>query len=345
MMVVIGKRLRRLKVVKTRRLGKSGFQVSEIGLGCWQLGGDFGPLNEQQAEKILDQASEQGINFWDTADVYGDGRSELLIAAWCKQHLSQQEQQDLKVATKVGRSGRLFPDKFTKQQVKSDIQASAARLGVECIDLIQLHCIPPQILLDGEIFTWLQDLQQEGLIAHYGASVETIEEGLSCLQDSQLTSLQVIFNVFRQDAMQVLLPKAAANDVGIIVRLPLASGLLSGKFKANQQFAESDHRNYNRDGQAFSVGETFSGLPLNKGIELVDGLRQWLPAGSELAAFALRWVLDHPQVSSVIAGASKPQHVIANSAASALPSLSADTHQQLHEFYQQQVKQHIRGHI
>lgn len=327
--------------MKTRRLGKSGFKVSEIGLGCWQLGGDFGPLNEQQAEQILNAASEQGINFWDTADVYGDGRSESLIAQWRKQHVNQ----ELKIATKVGRSGRLFPDKFTKQQVQSDIQASAKRLGVECIDLIQLHCIPPQILHDGDIFSWLQDFKRQGLIEHYGASVETIEEGLSCLQDSELTSLQIIFNVFRQDAMQELLPKAAANDVGIIVRLPLASGLLSGKYKANQQFAESDHRNYNRDGQAFSVGETFSGLPMNKGIELVDELRQWLPADTDLAAFALRWILDHPQVSSVIAGASKAQHVTANCLAATKPSLSANTHQQLLEFYQQQVKQHIRGQI
>lgn len=331
--------------MKTRRLGKAGFKVSEIGLGCWQLGGDFGPLNEQQAEQILNEANENGINFWDTADVYGDGRSESLIAQWRKQHLSQQKQQELKVATKVGRSGRLFPDKFTKQQVQSDIQASAKRLGVECIDLIQLHCIPPRILLDGDVFSWLQDFKRQGLIAHYGASVETIEEGLNCLQDSELASLQIIFNVFRQDAMQELLPKAAANDVGIIVRLPLASGLLSGKFKANQQFAESDHRNYNRDGQAFSVGETFSGLPMNKGIELVDELRQWLPADTDLAAFALRWVLDHPQVSSVIAGASKAQHVTSNCLAATKPSLSANTHQQLLEFYQQQVKQHIRGQI
>ncbi|KXI29302.1 aldo/keto reductase [Paraglaciecola hydrolytica] len=327
--------------MKKRRLGKTGFEVSEIGLGCWQLGGDFGPLDEQQAGQILNHAYEHGINFWDTADVYGDGRSESLIAEWHKHH----QQQDIKVATKVGRSGRLFPDKFTKQQVKSDIQASARRLGVECIDLIQLHCIPPQMLVDGEIFSWLQDFKHEGLIEHYGASVETIEEGLSCLKDSELATLQIIFNVFRQDAIQELLPKAASNDVGIIVRLPLASGLLSGKFSAQQQFAESDHRNYNRDGQAFSVGETFSGIPMNTGIELVDGLRQWVPAGFNMAEFALRWILDHPQVSSVIAGASKPQQVVANCLASAKPSLSEVTHQQLDGFYQQQVKQHIRGKI
>ena len=327
--------------MKKRRLGKTGFEVSEIGLGCWQLGGDFGPLEEQQAGQILNHAYEHGINFWDTADVYGDGRSESLIAEWHKQH----QQQDIKVATKVGRSGHLFPDKFTKQQVKSDIQASARRLGVECIDLIQLHCIPPQMLVDGEIFSWLQDFKHEGLIEHYGASVETIEEGLSCLKDRELATLQIIFNVFRQDAIQELLPKAASNDVGIIVRLPLASGLLSGKFSAQQQFAESDHRNYNRDGQAFSVGETFSGIPMNTGIELVDGLRQWVPAGFNMAEFALRWILDHPQVSSVIAGASKPQQVVANCLASAKPSLSEVTHQQLDGFYQQQVKQHIRGEI
>lgn len=327
--------------MNTRRLGKTGFEVSEVGLGCWQLGGDFGPLDEQQAEQILSQANEQGINFWDTADVYGDGRSESLIARWLQQH----KHQNIKVATKVGRSGRLFPDKFTKAQVKSDIQASASRLGVECIDLIQLHCIPPQMLVDGEIFSWLQDFKTEGLIQHYGASVETIEEGLTCLKDSQLASLQIIFNLFRQDALNELLPKAAANDVGIIVRLPLASGLLSGIFKRDQQFAESDHRNYNRDGQAFSVGETFSGIPMNKGIELVDGLREFVPDNSEMAGFALRWILDHPQVSSVIAGASKVNQVISNCKAASQASLSEATHKSLHDFYLQQVKPHIRCQI
>ena len=327
--------------MKTRRLGKTGFEVSEVGLGCWQLGGDFGPLDEQQAQQILSEANEQGINFWDTADVYGDGRSESFIARWLQQH----KHQNIKVATKVGRSGRLFPDKFTKAQVKSDIQASASRLGVECIDLIQLHCIPPQMLVDGEIFSWLQDFKTQGLIQHYGASVETIEEGLTCLKDSQLASLQIIFNLFRQDALNELLPKAAANDVGIIVRLPLASGLLSGKFKRDQQFAESDHRNYNRDGQAFSVGETFSGIPMNKGIELVDGLREFVPDNSEMAEFALRWILDQPQVSSVIAGASKVTQVISNCKAAAQAPLSDATHKSLNRFYLEQVKPHIRGQI
>jgi aryl-alcohol dehydrogenase-like predicted oxidoreductase len=328
--------------MRSRFLGKTGFKVSEVGLGCWQLGGDFGPVSKLQADEILTQAHQHQISFWDTADVYGDGMSESIIGEWRRRHLNQSE---LKVATKVGRSGRLFPDKFTKFQVQSDIQASAKRLGVECIDLIQLHCIPAPLLEDGEVFSWLQDFKQQGLIQHYGASVETVEEGLTCLKDPNLATLQIIFNLFRQDAIDKLLPKAADNNVGIIVRLPLASGLLSGKFKHNQSFAQSDHRHYNCDGQAFNVGETFSGLPMNKGVELVEGLKHWLPEDCSLAVFALRWILDHPQVSTVIAGVSKPEQVALNCLASTQTVLNRDTHQAIQQYYRQEIRQHIRGPI
>lgn len=322
-----------------RQLGKTGFEVSEVGLGCWQLGGDFGPISAQQSYDILTQANQQGINFWDTADVYGDGKSESLIADW-----HQQQSNGIKpiIATKVGRSARLFPDKFSKQQMLFDIQASAKRLAVETIDLVQLHCIPPHLLKDGEVFTWLQDFKQQGIIQHYGASVETIAEGMDCLADDGLASLQIIFNLFRQDAMEELLPLAEKQQVGIIVRLPLASGLLTGKFGADYQFAESDHRHYNRDGQAFSVGETFAGIALNTGVELVNKLRTLLPESANMASLALRWILDHPQVSTVIAGASKAEQVRLNCLANQLPSLTPEYHQQLSTFYLNEVKQHIR---
>lgn len=326
--------------MKYRDLGKTGFKVSEIGLGCWQLGGDFGPLSQKQADEILSQAEQHQVTFWDTADVYGDGKSESLIADWLRRHKSAN---DLKVATKVGRSGRLFPDKFTKQHVKNDIQASAKRLGVDCIDLIQLHCIPAELIKDGEIFSWLQDFKRQGLLQYYGASVESIEEGLDCLKDPELASLQIIFNLFRQNALNELLPKAADNNVGIIVRLPLASGLLSGKFKMDHQFAESDHRYYNRDGQAFNVGETFSGIPMNTGIELVEGFKKWLPANCPMSVFALRWILDHPQVSTVIAGASKSEQVALNCLASEQAMLGNETHKEIQHFYQHNIQQHIRG--
>lgn len=325
--------------MKTRRLGKTGYKVSEIGLGCWQLGGDFGPMGDDNASTILSTAARLGINFWDTADVYGNGSSEHRIGTFYG------KPDDLIVATKVGRSARLYPDKYTRSGVRESLEASAQRLGVETIDLAQLHCIPPEILKDGEIFTWLDEFVEEGLIRHYGASVETLEEGFMCLEHERLASLQIIFNLFRQDANEALLDAAKARDVGIIVRLPLASGLLSGKFTPDTEFAPSDHRNYNRDGAAFSVGETFGGIPFEKGVDLADGLRGFAPEGMSLTQMALRWILDHDAVSSIIAGATRPEQVTINAEASDLPTLSEDLHRTLGEYYRTEVRPHIRGDI
>lgn len=336
--------------MKTRILGKTGFEVSEIGLGCWQLGGDFGPISQEIGNSVIENAWDSRIRFWDTADVYGNGTSEKIIGQWRAQNILNAEQTQVAakapiVATKVGRTGDLFPDKYNKATLKANIQTSAKHLKVDTIDLIQLHCVPFEVLKDGEIFTWLKDLQDEGLIRHYGASVETIEEGLYCLQDEGLASLQTIFNIFRQDAIDTLLPKAQANNVGIIVRLPLASGLLSGKFAIDHQFSTSDHRNFNRDGQAFHVGETFSGLPFEKGVELVKELNAYVPEGMNMAQWALRWILDQPGVSTVIAGASRESQVVSNAMVSQMPSLDASVHQELRSFYQEKVRPFIRGAI
>ncbi|WP_193161943.1 aldo/keto reductase [Microbulbifer hainanensis] len=325
--------------MQTRTLGKTGYKVSEIGLGCWQLGGDFGPLAEETAKTILDAATENHITFWDTADVYGGGLSEQRIGCFA------QKPAGLYVATKVGRSPSLFPDQYSKKGVRESLLASAARLGVETIDLAQLHCVPPAVLRDGEIFAWLDDLKGEGLIRHYGASVETIDEAFVCLQQPQLATLQIIFNLYRQDAIESLLDLAAANNVGIIVRLPLASGLLSGKFSRKTRFDVSDHRHYNRDGKAFSVGETFGGIPFEKGVELTEGLRTLLPEGFDMAQLALRWILDHDAVSTVIAGASSPAQIDSNAGAAALPRLDSALHDKLATYYTQQVKPFIRGEI
>lgn len=325
--------------MKTRRLGKTGYEVSEIGLGCWQLGGDFGPVGDEDASTILATAARLGINFWDTADVYGAGLSEHRIGTFYG------KPDDLRVATKVGRSAALYPDKYTRSGVRESIEASAQRLATDTLDLVQLHCVPPEILKDGEIFTWLDALMDEGLIRHYGASVETVEEGFICLAHERLASLQIIFNIFRQDANEALLDAAREKDVGIIVRLPLASGLLSGKFNRESRFAPSDHRNYNRDGQAFSVGETFGGIPFEKGVELADGLRAFLPEGMSMAQMALRWILDHEAVSSIIAGATRAEQVTVNAEASDLPPLSADLHRRLGDYYRAEVRPHIRGSI
>lgn len=325
-------------MMKTRILGKTGYAVSEIGLGCWQLGGDFGPVGDDEARAILEAADRLGVTFWDTADVYGDGLSESRIGAHDKPA-------GVRVATKLGRSGALFPDKYTKDGVRKSLAASATRLGVETLDLAQLHCVPTPVLRDGAIFGWMDELRAEGLVRHWGASVETIEEALICLEQEGLASLQIIFNLFRQDAAAKLLPLARERNVGIIVRLPLASGLLSGRYDKSTRFTAQDHRNYNRDGQAFSVGETFSGLPFEEGVELVEELKQMVPADVALAQLALRWILDHPAVSTIIAGVTRPAQLEANVAAADLAPLGTVLHQKLASWYETRVRPLVRGGI
>lgn len=323
--------------MKKRTLGKSGLEVSEIGLGCWQLGGDFGPVGDATAHDILAAAEKAGINFWDTADVYGGGLSESRI-----REFRAAKGSDVIVATKVGRDGSLFPDGYTKSKVRKNIEGSLLRIGGEAVDLVQLHCIPPAMLEDGEIFTWLEDFQSDGLIRHFGASVETIDEAHAAMRHPGLTSLQIIFNLFRQDAITKLFPIAEKNDVGIIVRLPLASGMLAGKMSRDTEFAKSDHRNYNRHGEFFSVGETFSGVPYELGLERVEFLRTLLPEGMSMAQMAMRWLLDQPAVSTVITGASRPHQVIENASTSDLPPLNSELHARLTYFYWAEIAPHIQ---
>lgn len=319
--------------MKTRRLGKSGFEVSEVGLGCWQLGGDFGPVEEGRAQGVLEAAWGAGIDFWDTADVYGGGLSERRIAAYLKDHSAGPM-----IATKVGRDGALYPDGYTKEKVRQNIEGSARRLAVDTLDLVQLHCVPPEVLKAGDMLAWMEDFRKEGLIRAFGASVETLEEAKVAAAHPQLTSLQIICNVFRQNAIAELFPLAGANDVGIIVRLPLASGVLSGKMKHGQTFAETDHRHYNRRGEAFSVGETFSGVPFDTAVDLVEEIRPWLPDGMSMAQFAMRWILDQPAVTTVIAGASRPEQAKENAAVSDLDPLPRELHDKLAGFYQRKVE-------
>ena len=247
------------------------------------------------------------------------------------------------VATKLGRGSGLFPDNYSKAGIRASLKGSAQRLGVAVLDLAQLHCVPSSVLRDGQIFGWMDELKAEGLVRHWGASVETIEEGLLCLEQPGCASLQIIFNLFRQDAAKDLLPRAAEKDVGIIVRLPLASSLLSGKFGKDTRFDPTDHRNYNADGAAFSVGETFSGIPFARGVELVAELRGLAPEAMPMSQFALRWILDHPQVSTVIAGVSKPEQLADNVAASEQKSLFPALMGRLSEWYEKDVKPEIRG--
>jgi aryl-alcohol dehydrogenase-like predicted oxidoreductase len=325
--------------MNARTFGKSGIRVSEMGLGCWQLGGtDWGNLDDGAALDILSAAVEAGVDFFDTADVYGNGRSETLIGRFLKERRSK-----IFVATKLGRTASLYPDKYTEVAVRAATEASLKRLGVSALDLTQLHCIPIEELRRGEVFEWLRGLQREGKIRHFGASVESMEEALLCLEQPGLVSLQIIFNIFRQKPIRALFPKAKEKGAAIIVRLPLASGLLSGKLTKQRGFAQNDHRNYNRDGQFFNVGETFAGLPYEKGVELADALKPLVPKGLTMAQMAQRWILDYDAISVVIPGASRPDQARANAEVSDLPPLDPKLHETLERFYEREVAAHIRG--
>lgn len=324
--------------MKQRQLGTIDHRVGEVGLGCWQFGGDFGPISEETVSTIITEALENGTTFFDTADVYGNGRSETLLGSFLGT-----SHRDIFIATKFGRDARVYPDNYTEQELRNATHASLKRLKRDTLNLTQLHCIPLPILQQGDIFEWLRKLKKEGKIEQFGASVESVEEALLCLEQDGLSSLQIIFNILRQKPIENLLPQAKANGIAIIVRLPLASGLLSGKFSSATRFAETDHRNYNRDGQHFNVGETFAGIPFDKGIELANSLKQIVPEGMTMAQMALRWILDHDAVSVIIPGASSPEQARANAKAADFPPLSDELHQTLADFYRDNVAALIRG--
>lgn len=322
-----------------RPIGSEKTMVSEVGLGTWQIGGSWGVVEDKTAMEILHTATEAGITFFDTADVYGDGRSEKFIGKFLKQHPGK-----IYVATKLGRgSNPGWPDNFTPEAMAKHVDNSLVRLGLEQIDLIQLHCIPLEVLSDGVVFDVLRDLKKQGKIADFGASVESVQEGLVCLKEEGLASLQVIFNIYRQKLITELFPKAQRQGVSIIARVPLASGLLSGKMKKSTTFDKTDHRNFNRDGASFNVGETFAGIPFEHGVELTEELASLKPEGMTLAQMALRWILDFDAVSVVIPGASRPSQVLINAAVSELPPLSTELHKKLETFYGEKVASLIRG--
>ncbi|MDB5539587.1 MAG: aldo/keto reductase [Devosia sp.] len=322
-----------------RKLGKTGYEVSEIGLGTWQLGESFGALNDETANDILKTARSLDVNFWDTADVYGGGQSETRIGAF-------KDKKGVFVATKLGRNGDIFPNKtgYNRKNVKLSLAGSLKRLGVETLDLAQLHTIPTAVLEDGEIFNIMDDLRDEGMMRHYGASVENVEEAQICLKAEGVSTLQIIFNLFRQDYITEVFPEAIKRNVGIIVRLPLASGLLSGKWTKDTQFAPTDHRNFNRDGEKFNVGETFSGLPFETGVALADQLKQMAPK-YPLSQFALRWILDQPAVATIIAGVTRPDQLRANVEATKRDPVEPALVEELSAWYQDKVRPAIRGRI
>ena len=325
--------------MKERVFGRDGIRVSEVGLGTWQLGCDWGQVSDGGADRILATALEHGTTFFDTADVYGPEVSERRLGRFFRGR-----SQDVFIATKLGRLPHPgWPENFTLEAMRAHTEGSMRRLGVEALDLTQLHCIPPEVMAEGAVFDHLRTLREEGKILRFGASVESMEEALLCLEQESLYSLQIIFNIFRLKPADVLFEKARAKGVALIIRLPLASGLLAGKFTPDTTFPEDDHRNYNRDGDAFNVGETFAGLPFSIGVALADRLKPLVPEGMSMAQMAMRWTLDFDAVGVVIPGATRPEQAVSNAAASDLPPLGDELHGKLREIYQEEVAQHIRG--
>lgn len=317
-------------------------KVSEIGLGTWQLGSaDWGVVNDEEAFSILQAFVDAGGNFIDTADVYGMGVSEKTIGRFLKT-----VNKEIFVATKLGRRGdgtNGWPQNFTYDGMRAHIESSLKNLDVSKLFLEQLHCIPTEEMRSGKVFDNYRKLREEGLIEYWGASVETSEEALICLEQEGLASLQIIFNLFRQHVADEVFAKAKEKNVAIIVRVPLASGLLSGKFNEQTKFAQNDHRNYNANGEAFNTGETFSGIEFTEGVKLSREIASLLP-DDRMAQWSLRWILDHPEVTTVIPGATKIEQVKSNVAASNLQPLSEDVHQKLRALYDEKIRTAIRGH-
>jgi aryl-alcohol dehydrogenase-like predicted oxidoreductase len=296
-----------------------GRAVGVVGLGAWQLGADWGEVSEADAHATLQAAVDAGVTFIDTADVYGDGRSEQIVGSFVK------GKPELTVATKMGRRVAQEPANYTLDNFRAWTDRSRANLGVDTLDLVQLHCPPTPVFSSDAVYDALDTLVEEKRIGAYGVSVEKVDEALAAIARPGTASVQIILNAFRHKPLERVLPAAAAAGVGIIARVPLASGLLSGRYDEHTTFAADDHRSFNRDGAAFDVGETFSGVDFGVGLEAVRRLRPLVPAGATMAQFALRWIIDQPGLTVVIPGARNPEQARANAAAAGLAPLSADT--------------------
>ena len=326
--------------MRYRTFGRTGWEVSEIGFGAWAIGADWGHVSEADALDALHRSIDLGVNFIDTADVYGDGRSEQLIAQVLKERGEQ-----VYVATKAGR--RLDPhlaEGYNRQNLTAFVERSLLNLDAEALDLVQLHCPPTEVYYNPEVFGVLDDLTKAGKIRHYGVSVEKVEEAIKAVEFPNVKSVQIIFNIFRTRPAELFFQLAQERQVAILARVPLASGLLSGKMTPQTTFTEDDHRNYNRYGQSFDVGETFSGVDFETGLEAVEEIRPLVPEGMTLAQFALRWILMFEAVSTAIPGAKNAQQAMDNAKASDLPALSDETMADLGQIYEKyiQVQVHQR---
>ncbi|MFF2446359.1 aldo/keto reductase [Neobacillus sp. NPDC058068] len=325
--------------MKYRNLGNTDVKVSEVGFGTWAIGGDWGKTDDKEALRALHHALDAGVNFLDTADVYGGGHSEQLIAKATKGM-----EDVIHVATKFCRAGNIYDEQtYSEKSIREYCENSLKRLERERIDLYQIHCPPFEIIKAGHVFEVLDKLQQEGKIRYYGVSVETVEEGLEAIKNPNVRALQVIFNLFRQKPLNELFPAAKEKGVGILARVPLASGLLTGKFSKDTRFEKEDHRHFNRDGQQFNVGETFAGLEFKKGIELAEKLK-WIGAGrGSMTRAALKWILEFNSVSCVIPGFKNVKQVEDNLGVLKVPSFTEDELTKLQNFYLEEVENYIRG--
>jgi aryl-alcohol dehydrogenase-like predicted oxidoreductase len=321
--------------VENRSFGRWGRDAGVIGLGTWQLGADWGTVSEEEAHATLQAAYDAGVTFFDTADVYGDGRSEQFLGSFRKARPA------ITIATKMGRRVAQEPANYSLDNFRAWTDRSRENLGVETLDLVQLHCPPTPVYETDAVYDALDTLVQEKRIASYGVSVERADEALAAIARPNVASVQIILNALRLKPLDRVLPAAAAAGVGIIARVPLASGLLSGRYDENTTFPENDHRNYNRHGEAFDVGETFSGVDFRTGLEAVRRLRPLVPAGMTMAQFALRWVVDQPGVTVVIPGARNPAQAQANAAVAELAPLSPDTLDGVRAVYDELIRPQI----
>ncbi|MFL5961625.1 MAG: aldo/keto reductase [Gaiellaceae bacterium] len=317
----------------SRRLGKTGRNVSEIGFGAWAIGGSWGETNDDESLAAMHAAVDAGVTFFDTADVYGDGRSEKLIA-----QLLRDRDEPLTVATKFGRrAAQQEVGEFTYDNLHGWLERSRENLGVDTVDLVQLHCPPWEAYYTPSIFESCERLVDEGLVRAYGVSVEKIEEGLKAIEYPSVATVQIIFNIFRQRPAELFFEQARLRDAGLIIRVPLASGLLTGKFSKDTSFAPDDHRSFNRHGEQFDVGETFSGVDYATGVEAAEEVKALVPPGASLTQLALRWILDQESVSTVIAGARTSDQVRDNAAASDLAPLAKTTHAAIATLYRERI--------
>ena len=320
-----------------RELGRTGWKVSPISFGAWAIGADWGQVDDRDSMAALQRSIDLGVNFIDTADVYGDGRSERLVA-----ELRKQRKETIYVATKAGR--RLNPhtaDGYNRANLTAFVERSLKNLNVETLDLLQLHCPPPQVYYRPEVFGVLDDLAKAGKLRYYGVSVEKVEEGLKALEYPNLQSVQIIFNIFRQRPAELFFEQAKRRKVGIIVRVPLASGLLTGKLRQTTTFEADDHRAYNRHGESFDRGETFSGVDYETGLQAVEELRALIPEGMSMTQFALRWILMFNAVSCVIPGAKNAKQAEENVKAADFPPISAEVMNAVKQLYDRRIREAV----